>query len=162
TAKAGQGTAPGTFTGALYLTDAPSADAVVGIAVEIVAQVGPIDLGKIITIADVELRQDYGIDITADVPTTHKGIPLHLPELTFNVTRSGFMTNPVTCGATDTSIALRPAGGNAETRTAPFQATGCASLGFNPSVSFTAAPTAAAGPSEFTTTITAPATAGQA
>ncbi len=158
TALAGQGTTPGTFNGSLYLTDAPSAGDVVGIAVELPAVVGPVDLGKVITIASVKLRPaDYGIDVVANVPTDAKGVALHLRSLQLQINKSGFLTNPVTCASTPVTSTLRSVGGSTATPTAAFQATGCASLAFNPSLAFSATPQAAAGASAFTTTITAPA-----
>ncbi len=159
-ALAGQGTTPGTFTGSLYLTDAPTAGDVVGIAVELPAVVGPVDLGKVITIASVKLRPaDYGIDVTADVPTDAKGVPLFLRQLKLTIDKAGFLTNPPTCTATNTTSTLTSIGGSTASPSSPFQATGCASLGFNPALSFTAAPQRAAGASAFTTRITAPASA---
>ncbi len=159
TALAGQGTAPGSFAGSLYLTDAPTAGDVVGIAVELPAVVGPVDLGKVITIASVRLRpSDYGIDVVANVPTEQKGVPLHLRQLGLQINKSGFLTSPVTCASSPVTAALRGAGSaTLASVSAAYQATGCASLAFNPSLGFTAAPAAASGPSAFTTTLTAPA-----
>lgn len=157
-ALAGQGTAPGSFPGKLYLTDAPNAQSVVGIAVEIPAVVGPIDLGNVITIAEVRLRPaDYGLDVVADVPTRVKGIPLHLQQLSLEIDRPGFLQNPSICGASSTTAGLRPAGGSAVTRSVPYQATGCEQLGFEPALGFSATPARAGGSAEFATTITAPA-----
>ncbi len=161
-ARAGQGTVPGTFTGNLYLTDAPTSADVVGIAVELPAVVGPVDLGKVITIAAVKLRpSDYGIDVVADVPTSVQGIPLHLRQLTLTVDKPGFLTNPTSCTGANTTSTLRSVGGSTATPSVPFTATSCNTLGFNPSVSFSASPPQASGASAFTTRITAPAsTAG--
>ncbi len=157
-ALAGQGTNPGTFNGDLFLTDAPSAGDVVGIAVALPAVVGPVDLGMVTTIASVKLRPaDYGIDVVASVPTSVQGIPLHLQQLRLTVDKSNFLTNPTTCAATNTVATMRGQGGGTVTANAAFTATGCASLGFNPTVAFSASPAAAAGASSFTTTITAPA-----
>lgn len=154
---AGQGANPKTFAGEMFLTDAPSAGDVVGIAIKIPAVVGPIDLGDVITIASVKLRPaDYGIDVSANVPTSVKGVPLYLQQLRLTINRSGFLTNPVTCGASTIGASLRGAGGAAVSRTVPYQATNCAGLGFNPTVAFSANPAQAAGASQFTATITAP------
>ncbi|MEH3054309.1 MAG: hypothetical protein PGN13_09935, partial [Patulibacter minatonensis] len=157
-ALAGQGTTPGSFAGELFLTDAPNAGDVVGIAVKLPAVVGPVDLGDVITIASVKLRpSDYGITVTATVPTSQRGVPLHLRRLRLNVTKAGFLTNPLTCGATTIGATLTGTGGSTASPSAPFQATGCANLAFAPSVAFAAAPSQAAGASAFTTSITAPA-----
>ena len=157
-ALAGQGTTPGTFSGSLYLTDAPAAGDAVGIAVDLPAVVGPVDLGRIVTIASARLRPaDYGIDIVADVPTAQKGVPLHLRQLQLKIDKAGFLTNPVTCAADAVKATLRGQGGSTATPSVAYQATGCGSLAFNPSVAFSAAPQAAAGASAFTTSITAPA-----
>ncbi|MBJ7471092.1 MAG: hypothetical protein JHD16_07305, partial [Solirubrobacteraceae bacterium] len=157
-ALAGQGSAPGSFAGGLYLTDAPSPGDVVGIAVELPAVVGPVDLGNVVTIASVRLRPaDYGIDVVADVPTAVQGVPLHLRQLQLQVNKSGFLTNPVTCASTPVTSTLRAVGPSTATPSAAYQATGCGSLAFNPSLAFSAAPQAAAGASAFSATITAPA-----
>ncbi|MBO9531581.1 MAG: hypothetical protein J7513_01220, partial [Solirubrobacteraceae bacterium] len=157
-ALAGQGTTPGSFSGELFLTDAPTAADVVGIAVKLPAVVGPVDLGNVTTIASVKLRpSDYGIDVTAAIPTSQKGVPLHLRRLVLAIDKSGFLTNPVTCGATLITSTLHGAGGSTVSPSVPFTPTGCASLGFNPTVAFSAAPATAAGASALTTTITAPA-----
>lgn len=157
-ALAGQGTTPGTFSGALYLTDAPAAGDAVGIAVDLPAVVGPVDLGRVVTIASVKLRPaDYGIDVVAAVPTAQKGVPLHLRQLQLKIDKAGFLTNPVTCAADSVKATLRGEGGSTATPSVSYQATGCGSLAFNPSVAFSASPQAAAGASAFTTSITAPA-----
>ncbi|MDQ8047076.1 MAG: hypothetical protein REI11_20890, partial [Patulibacter sp.] len=160
TAKAGQGTTPGTFTGSLYLTDSPAPGDVVGIAVDLPAVVGPVDLGHVVTIADVTLRPaDYGIDVTANVPTDVKGIPLVLRSLTLTVDKAGFLTNPASCSASTITSSLHGVGGSTATPSVPFTATNCDQLGFSPTVAFTGAPAAAGGASAFTTKITAPASA---
>ncbi len=120
--------------------------------------VGPVDLGAVTTIASVKLRpSDYGIDVVAAVPTSQQGVPLFLRRLKLTINKSGFMTNPLTCGATTITSLLHSVGGSTATPSVAYQATGCAALGFNPSVSFSASPAQAAGASAFTTTITAPA-----
>ena len=66
-ALAGQGASPGSFTGSVYLADAPSSSDLVGLAISLPVQVGPINLGFVNVMADVRLRSDYGIDVIADV-----------------------------------------------------------------------------------------------
>ncbi len=148
-AKAGQGTNPGTFNGDLYLTDAPSAGDIVGIAVDLPAVVGPVDLGVVTTIADVKLRpSDYGIDVIAAVPTSVQGIPLHLQQLKLTVDKANFLTNPPPA-ARPTPSRRCMARAAATSRATRRSGDGCAALGFNPSVSFSASPAQAAGAAAF-------------
>ncbi len=84
--------------------------------------------------------------MSATVPTSQQGVPLHLRRLTLTVNKSGFMVNPVTCGASLITSTLTGTGGSTASPSVPYQATGCASLGFNPTVAFSASPAAAAAP----------------
>jgi hypothetical protein len=105
-AQAGQGTTPGAFTGGkVYLVDAPSSGDIMGLGLSIPVVVGPVDLGKVNVVAAVKLRSDYGIDITADVPTQIKGIPMYLRQLQIVVNKSGLLFNPSSCGAKTSSLA---------------------------------------------------------
>ncbi len=156
--KAGQGNVPGTFTGDIYLTDAPSAGDVVGLAIEVPAVVGPVDLGKVTALASIKLRPaDYGLDVVAAVPTSQKGVPLYLQRLKLTIDKSGFLQNPSNCDSYLITSTLRSAGGSTASPSVPFQPTGCAGLGFNPTVAFSASPDQAAGAAALTTSITAPA-----
>ena len=109
-ATAGQGSTPGTFGGGkVYLVDAPTSSDMVALGISLPVQVGPVDLGKVNVVAPVKLRSDYGIDITADVPTSIKGIPMYLRSLTVNVTKSSFLFNPSTCATRNATMTMTSA-----------------------------------------------------
>ncbi len=114
----------------------------VGLGISLPVQVGPVDLGKVNVVAGVKLRSDYGIDITADVPTSIKGIPMYLRQLTVNVNKAGFLFNPSTCatrsaGLTMTSASYAGASSSANASSS-LTFTQCANLGFSPTVGFSA------------------------
>ncbi|MBJ7471093.1 MAG: hypothetical protein JHD16_07310, partial [Solirubrobacteraceae bacterium] len=160
-ATAGQGTTPGTFGGGkIYLVDAPSASDIVGIGLSIPVVVGPVDLGKVNVVGSVRLRSDYGIDITADVPTEIKGIPMYLRSLQIAVNEPNFLFNPSTCGAKTSTLTMTSASYGGSTSSASSDSTttitSCNSLAFNPAIAFSATPAKAGGSGTFTTRITLP------
>ncbi len=137
----------------------------VGLGISLPVQVGPVDLGSVNVVASVKLRSDYGIDISADVPTSIKGIPMYLRQLAIAINKSGFLFNPSTCGPKTATLTMTSASYGGSTSTANDSSTGtidsCAALGFNPSIGFSSSPSQAGGASAFTTTISLPSSPAQ-
>lgn len=123
-------------TGAIYLGEPVQAGDAASIVIVIPAKVGPVDLGQVVVVNRVRLRQtDGGIDVeSADIPTILGGIPLSVRRIEITVDREGFFLNPTGCDprsfvATFTSDGIPSA---TATATATTQATGCESLPFSP------------------------------
>ncbi len=109
-------TAPFTVRGKAYLV-AGDATHIARLALVLPAKVGPVDLGDIITIADLTLRGDYGLDITADdIPTAVKGVRIDLHQFKLTVDKAGFMVNPVSCDAATATSTLKSAQGGSQDR----------------------------------------------
>ncbi len=96
TALSGVGPEPYGITGAAYLTARPPG-AVAGLAIHTPVKIGDIDLGSLDVLARIEIREDLGLRIVADVPTTFKGLPLDLRALAVALDRPGFPLNPTSC-----------------------------------------------------------------
>lgn len=130
------------LSGKAYLT-APPSGAVAGLALVVNAQVGPVDLGKAVVQLKIVMRpDDAGLTIEGDVPVYLKGVPLLLRQITMDIDKAGFLTNRSLCDATAISTVLTSDQGSTQTANTPYQATGCASLSFTPTLSVSASPAA--------------------
>jgi hypothetical protein len=69
-----------------------------------------------------------------DLPTILAGIPIRIRQLNLNINRDGFLRNPLTCDAKTGSGTFGSGDGRTVNVTAPFTATGCDTLAFNPKV----------------------------
>ncbi len=162
TAKVGVPSAPFTVTGKAFLVEG-NAQHIARLAMVLPAKVGPVDLGDIITIADLTLRGDYGLDISADdIPTRVKGVRVDLSEFQLSINKPDFMVNPVSCDAANATSTLRSAQGGSQARSQAFITTGCDQLSLNASLGFVAAPASPMVASRVTTQIRATAAAGKA
>lgn len=129
--------------GKAYLT-APPSGGIAGLALVVDAQVGPVNLGKAVVQLKIVMRpDDAGLTIEGDVPVYLKGVPLLLRQITMNVNKSGFLTNRSLCDATAITTTLTSDADTTRSATTPYQATGCASLSFTPTLSLSASPAAA-------------------
>ena len=130
---AGTGTAPLALDGTLHLT-APVNGSVAGLAVAIPARVGPLDLGVVTAISELRIRPgDAGIDVvTPSLPRIVAGIPMAIRSLELNVNRGGFLRNATSCAPAQIGATFTGQGGEQAQGTAPYQATGCESLPFEP------------------------------
>lgn len=131
------------LSGKAYLTEPPSGG-IAGLALVVDAQVGPVDLGKAVVQLKIVMRpDDAGLTIEGDVPVYLKGVPLLLRQITMQVNKSGFLTNRSLCDATAITTTLTSDTSTTREATTPYQATGCASLSFTPTLSVSASPAAA-------------------
>ncbi len=100
---------------------------IAGLMFALPAKVGPIDLGTVVTLAQIKIEgSDLRMRIVAsDIPTRVQGIPLNLSQLSIRMDRDGLVLNPSTCGTAQAAAsyaprrAARPA---AAPRTAPTAA----------------------------------------
>ncbi len=125
--------------GEVFLTEGYKGGAY-GLAVKIRPVAGPfrgdMELSPII------VRQALHVDrTTAEVtavsdpfPQIHHGVPLRVREVTVLIDRGGFMLNPSDCSAKQIDAAIVSAQGTVANRSVPFQATGCSSLPFKPTL----------------------------
>jgi hypothetical protein len=128
---------PVSGVGDAFLTDAPTATDAGGIALRI-----PLSVGTFVAQAGAFLINNGNnqlVDIR-DIPTTVGATAITVDQLSLNLSGANrFLTNPSNCAANDgfeiNSVAYD--GSNANTVLVPFQATGCATVPFNPSLTQT-------------------------
>ncbi len=122
--------------GPVYLTG-PYAGAPFGLEILTDAEkVGPFDYGTIVTRAKIEIDPYTArVSIADSLPTIVGGAPIRLRSLNVNIDHPGFMLDPTSCGPLATSTSLVSTFGATDTVTTPFQASGCSSLAFAPTLS---------------------------
>ncbi|MGH2716236.1 MAG: hypothetical protein ACRDM7_20605, partial [Thermoleophilaceae bacterium] len=133
TALAGTGATPAALAGAVYLTG-PVGTAPAGLAVSVAARVGPIDLGSVVTLAEIHVRPaDVGIDVvTRDIPQIHEGVPIALRRLELRLDGQGFLRNATSCAPAELVAEFTGTGGEQARDSAPYQPSGCDNLPFAP------------------------------
>lgn len=136
TVQSGPGNAPVTLSGSVYLTQPSRPGAIAGLSVVIPAQVGPVDLGRVIVANALVLRPgDFGLDVESDpLPTMLRGIPLAVRSLTITLDRPGFLRNPTRCGDLQANATLGASDGRTVQRPASVTISGCDGLPFAPSL----------------------------
>jgi len=136
TAYAGIGSEPVALPGTAYLTG-PYEGAPFGIEVVTPAVAGPFNLGVVTVRSRIDVNPHTAqVTITSDpIPTILRGVPAQIKTLNVTVDRPDFQFNPTNCDSMSISTTLTGAQGATATRSTPFQATGCQSLPFKPSVS---------------------------
>ncbi len=165
TADAGVRGAPFSVRGRVFLT-AGAGDAIAGLAFSLPAAVGPIDLGTIVTLADLRLTPgDLRLRITApEVPTRIRGVRLDLQRLAIAVDRPRMVLNPSNCAAQGGVAQFGSAQGQSASAELSYAATGCEALRWAPTLgvrfSGSAADLAVLGHPTITTTIAMPAGQG--
>jgi len=132
----GAGAEPLQLPGSVYLTG-PYEGSPFGLVVAVPAQsVGPFDYGTVVVRARIDIDEHTArVTVTSDpLPSVVGGAPLRLRTLTVT-TSPTFTVNPTSCAASATQSRLLSAGGALGEPATPFQAAGCAGLGFAPSFS---------------------------
>ncbi len=142
--SAGVGPGPVYLPGTVYLTgptlpEGPNQPgAPFGLAVEVPAQVGPLDLDE--DGRPVVIRGAVRVDpasarltlTTGPFPTILSGIPLHLRSINVTLDRPGFVLNPTNCSPLPLTGAVTSAEGATATVSTPFEVANCATLPFSP------------------------------
>jgi hypothetical protein len=142
TVEAGTGSAPFKLnTGKAYLAG-PYKGAPLSMAVITPALAGPYDLGTVVVRVALNVDPKTAqINAVSDlIPDVFGGVKLDIRSIDVNVDRSQFMLNPTNCAAQGTSGVINGGGGDPANPAAfstyavnaPFQASGCSSLGFKP------------------------------
>jgi hypothetical protein len=129
--------------GRLYLAGPYHGSAFSVVAIDS-ATVGPFDLGTIIVRSAIEVEArsaQVSIDSSASDPIPHiiDGIPIHLRDVRVYIDRPNLMVNPTRCDPfvltstlTGSAAPFADPRDIAATAAVPFQASGCAGLGFAP------------------------------
>ena len=88
-----------TVPGELYLSEAMQPGDAASIAVRVPAKVGPIDLGQVVLMNRIYLREgDNGLEVAStDIPAMLEGVPLPIRRVEILVDRQGFFLNPTGC-----------------------------------------------------------------
>jgi hypothetical protein len=132
--SAGAGSEPLSVTGSVYLARGMNGYPFM-LSVVVPAVAGPYDLGDVVVPVWLQVNSDGSITaVSGSLPSILDGIPLDIRSIRVTVDRPGFMSNPTSCSPLSltgqaTSLAETVAG-----LSAPFQATGCSSLPFTPSL----------------------------
>src|SRR4029077_10525669 len=134
--NAGAGVGPDPFfvAGSAYLTG-PYNGGPYGLAVEIPAIAGPLNLGTVVVRQSLRIDSHTAqvTDVSDPFPTILQGIPLRVRRVDVTLDRPGFTFNPTSCtpmAITGTVTSTQGATANVSSR---FQAGGCRELAFKPS-----------------------------
>ena len=136
----GSGNALLTVPGELYLADAMAPGDAASIAVRVPAKVGPIDLGQVVLMNRVQLREsDNALVVTStDIPAMLEGVPLPIRRVEILVDRPGFFLNPTGCEPRTLTANFNGHEGASSTSQMQLDATNCAALPFGPEITLTA------------------------
>lgn len=136
TLVAGPGGAPLGISGDVFLT-APIGGSLAGLAITVPGKVGPFDLGTTVSFARIVVRpDDAGLDVTASgLPQIVGGIPLDLRQIKLTLDRPGFMRNATSCAAQQIAATFTSTLGRGAQASAPYRATGCDRVPFDPGLS---------------------------
>ncbi len=145
---AGVGPSPAYAPGKLYLAG-PYNNSALSIAAITSAKVGPFDLGTVVVRQALKIDRETAevfIDATGSDPIPHiiDGVVVHARDIRAYVDRPEFVLNPTSCEKTSTASTVLGSGLNFASEaddnpvvvSSPFQAADCASLPFNPKLSF--------------------------
>lgn len=134
----GNGAAPAHTPGSVFFSAPAAPSELARITIVVPARVGPFDLGTtIVNELAVKLRQNggnLGLDnVGADrLPTMLAGIPIRVRQISLRIDRPAFLRNSLTCAPLQGRGTFGSDAGRTVTVGAPYQATGCAGLGFTP------------------------------
>jgi hypothetical protein len=118
---------------AVYLAG-PYEGAPFSLVVVVPAEVGPFDLGTVITRAAIFVdRETAQATIRLDpLPQTLEGVPVSYRTVRLVLDRQGFVDNPTSCAATAVTASVTSTAGTVAAASDRFQAGDCAALGFRP------------------------------
>jgi hypothetical protein len=133
----GNGNSLLTVPGELYLSEAMQPGDAASIAVRVPAKVGPIDLGQVVLMNRIFLREaDNGLEVqmVSQIPTMLEGVPLPIRRVEILVDRPGFFLNPTGCEPRNLTATFFGEGGVQSASTIALDATDCAALPFGPDI----------------------------
>jgi hypothetical protein len=129
----GSGATPYSLSGTAYLTG-PYNGAPYGIDVQVPVIAGPFNLGSALTRLGLYVNQTTGqVTAAGYLPSiVYGGVPTRLRQVSININRQGFLTNPTNCGTLATESTLIGSLGASSTVSTPFQVANCSALAFKP------------------------------
>ncbi len=136
---AGVGPALSYAPGKIYLAG-PYQGAKLSIVAIATATVGPFDLGNVVIRQALRINPETA-EVTSDgsgsapIPHILQGVVVHARDITVYIDRDNFVLNPTSCERMSAAATVTSQGGQSEDISSPFQAAGCASLGFTPKLS---------------------------
>jgi hypothetical protein len=124
---------PGKEQTAVYLSG-PYKGAPYGFVVRVPAQAGPFDLGTVVTRGAIRLDPETAeVTVETDpLPRILEGVPITYRTIYTETDRPNFTLNPTDCSKKELVARVASEAGAVATPSSPFQATSCASLGFQP------------------------------
>jgi hypothetical protein len=133
--EAGAGTQPLPLTGDVYLTG-PHAGAPFGLALVLDGHAGPLDLGRVVVPAALQLgATDARVTVATDpFPELLGGIPLRLRTLALDIDRPSFLRNGTWCQPSRTTAVITSLDAARATAAARYALGGCDRLRFAPRV----------------------------
>jgi hypothetical protein len=142
TTLSGTGNSPLKLSGTAYLAG-PYKGAPISMVIVTPAVSGPFDLGTVVVRVALNVNPlSAQINAVSDpIPNVFGGVKLDIRSIDINMDRYKFMLNPTNCAAGATAGTINGGGSNPASSaawssyavTAPYQATGCKTLGFKPS-----------------------------
>jgi hypothetical protein len=153
--SAGAGSDPLTVQGSVYLARGSDGYPFM-LSVVVPAVAGPYDLGNVVVPVWLQVNSDGSITaVSGQLPSILDGIPLDIRSVTMTLDRPGFAINPTNCAALSLTGSVSSLSGTLAPISAPFQASGCTSLPFAPSLTTaTLGSTSKAGGASLTVRIT--------
>lgn len=138
TVRVGAGPVPSPIDGNVYLT-APQQDGdLAGLSIVVPGQFGPLNFGNLVVLARIVVRPDIGLDIVVkDIPQRVYGIDVNLRQMKLTLDRDGFGLNATSCAPMATTATLTSDLGQTADVSAPYQATGCENVPYEPTLSAT-------------------------
>ena len=123
-----------TVPGELYLSEAIQPGDAASIAVRVPAKVGPIDLGQVVLMNRIYLREsDNGLEVVStEIPTMLEGVPLPIKRVEILVDRPGFFLNPTGCEPRTLTATFFGDEGGESSSSIQLDADACAELPFSP------------------------------
>ena len=133
----GAGTHPVYFDSKVYLAG-PYKGAPLSLVVVTPALTGPYDLDNVVvrSALHVDPTDAHVTTVSDPLPVIHEGIPLRIRSVLIDLNRPGFTLNPTNCDPLSVDATIGGSEGATARLSRHFQAANCASLNFEPKLSF--------------------------
>lgn len=136
-ALAGAGRAPKPLAGDVFLTEGPDG-ALAGLNIVVDVKVGPLDFGRVITQATIQVRPDTSLRLVVpEIPLRQQGVEANIRALKVVLDRDGFNVNATSCAPAAFTGTITSDTGAVAPISSPYQPTGCDRLPFGPRVEAT-------------------------
>jgi hypothetical protein len=137
-ALAGPGSEPFSVTGGhVYLTG-PYGGGPFGLSIVVPTKAGPFNFGNEVVRASIHINP-YTAQVTTTtnpLPQSKDGVPFQLRSVTTEINRPGFILAPTSCAPQAVTATITAAQGAVANVSDPYTATGCKSLAFKPTYTY--------------------------